>query len=248
MSQLSEEIDANFTSFSREWLTASSANISQLTKLELYKESYRRITSLQAIKLYIIERIYDNESAQFFFEAHNDALISHINASMGSWRSALQSLRSCIENVLCAVYYSSHPIELELWQLGKFRIGFAELIKYLENHPKLSKIDRKTSGIEMLTQEYATLSKAVHGSAVNFRMTHPTSTILLWNSEISRAAMWATRERKTLEAICLLIVALNTTSLQGSSQIPLREVLAYCITSAKRKELREKIHVNIPDP
>ena len=125
--------------------------------------------AIQAIKTDLIVPCYAAGSAAFFFEAHNDALVSHVSASTGAWRSALQALRSCIENTLAAVYYNDHPIELELWQSSRFMLGFSELLGYMEKHPRLSPLGVQLSGLAAMKTEYATLSKAVHASAANFR-------------------------------------------------------------------------------
>ena len=151
---------------------------------------------------------------------------------------ALQSLRSCIENVLCAIYYNDHPIELELWGAGEFIIGFSELMKYMERHPRLSTVDVPLRGLDILKGEYATLSKAVHGSAENFRMTDPASTVLLWSADPVKASMWSTRERMTIEGIVLLLVALHHSLLQGARLTLLRDVLGFALSAARRRQLK----------
>jgi len=137
MTHLRDEIDANHAVFFKDWTAALAKNVKDLESNPVFVESYRRITVLQAIKAHIVVPNYTAESAAFYSEAHNDALVSHVAASAGAWRTALQSLRSCIENVLCAVYYSEHPVELELWGAGEFLIGYSDLMKYLEKHPRL---------------------------------------------------------------------------------------------------------------
>src|SRR4051812_49353560 len=111
MSQLRDEIDANRASFFNNWTREAKKNWTALAKDKAFTESYRRLTSLQALKTLVVESQYSQQSAQFFCEAHNDALVSHVSASIGAWRSSLQALRSCIENSLCATYYRDHPIE-----------------------------------------------------------------------------------------------------------------------------------------
>lgn len=247
MSQFLNEIDANFATFTKEWPLASARNLASLSSSAIFKESYRRITALQALKVYIIEQQFTSGSVAFFYEAHNDALVSHVNASIGSWRSALQSLRSCIENILSSLYYADHPVELALWALGEHRITLSDLLKYFERHPRLTSVDESVTGIKTLRSEYATLSKAVHGSAANFRMTDQASTILLWSDDRARASMWATREKKSLEAISLCIIALHAERLQGAALAPLRDVLALSVGSASRRALKRALHVHIPE-
>jgi hypothetical protein len=181
-------------------------------------------------------------------EAHNDALVSHVNASVGAWRSALQALRSSIENTLCAIYYNEHPVELELWSKGQFRIGASDLLTYGHKHPRLSALKNNVSGLASLASEYATLSKAVHGSAANFRMTDPVGSILLWSTDPVKASMWSTREKNVVEDICLLMSCLNHTRLDGTKLAPLRSVLGFAVSASKRTELKKQLKITIVAP
>lgn len=247
-SQIEKELDSNYANFFADWTSQATANWNKLAKDPAYQSSYRRLCALHSLIDALVVPKYDAGSVSFFLEAHNDALVSHVNASKGAWRSALHALRSCIENVCCAIYYRDHPIELELWNAGKFRIGFSDLLKYLERHPLLSKIGRDLTGISLLKAEYAILSKAVHASAANFRMTDKAQSILLWSTEKGRIGTWATQEKKVLEGICLLMAALHQTELQGTKLSPLRTMLYFVISSTKRKELKTKLHISIPSP
>lgn len=247
MPQLENEIDSNYATFFRDWTAQAAKNWRALHTDGAYKSSYRRLCAIQAIKTDLIVPCYAAGSAAFFFEAHNDALVSHVSASTGAWRSALQALRSCIENTLAAVYYNDHPIELELWQSSRFMLGFSELLRYMEKHPRLSPLGVQLSGLAAMKTEYATLSKAVHASAANFRMTDTISNVLLWNTDPVKVAMWATRERKVLEAVSLLMVCLHSSLLQGTSLTALRSVLSFSISQAHRRSLRQTVRVNIPE-
>ena len=247
MPLLEREIDANQGAFFSDWTAAASHNWNALKGNEVYTDSYRRLTALQAIKAHLIVPHYSPGSAAFFFEAHNDALVSHVAAATGAWRSALQSLRSCIENVLCAIYYNEHPIELELWEGGQFRIGVTDLIRYMERHPHISALGTQLTGLEAINGEYATLSKAVHASAVNFRMTDSASTVLLWSADPIQARMWSTREKRTVEGLSLLMVCLHKMSLEGTKLTPLRNVLRFSIGTSKRRGLRKRLLINIPE-
>ena len=62
----------------------------------------------------VLEPRMTADSLAFFLEAQNDALVSHVFGNLGSWRSALKALRSCIENVAFCLYYKDHPVELHL--------------------------------------------------------------------------------------------------------------------------------------
>ena len=247
MPQLENEIDANYATFFKDWTAQAAKNWKILAKDDVYKTSYRRLCALQALKTHLVVPHYSPGSAAFFFEAHNDALVSHVSASIGAWRSALRALRSCQENTLNAVYDNDHPVELELWQNGNFRLGFADLLKYAEKHPRLAPLGVQTTGLAILNSEYATLSKAVHASAANFRMTDSISNVLLWNADPIKSSMWATREKKVLEAISLLMVCLHSTKLQGTALSPLRSVLHFAFSQANRKKLKQLVKVNIPE-
>lgn len=153
----------------------------------------------------------------------NDALVSHVSASFGAWRSSLQALRSCLENALCSIYYKDHPVELLLWAQGRYRIGFAELHRYLSEHPSLVKYELHLTGLDIIADEYATLSKAVHASAASFRMTDPASMVLLWSNEPAKIGMWAARERKVLEGLSLLMICMHSERLQGTLLVLLNQ-------------------------
>ncbi|MET4608524.1 hypothetical protein ABIB90_008030 [Bradyrhizobium sp. JR4.1] len=248
MSQLLNEIDANHAAFFKDWTAQATQNWKHLHANPIYQDSYRRLSALQALKAYLVAPHYSKGSAAFFLEAHNDALVSHVNASVGAWRAALQALRSSIENVLCSIYYNDHPVELELWEAGKFIIGFTDLIKYLEKHPRLTSIPENVSGLGFLKSEYALLSKAVHGSAVDFRMTDPVADVLLWSVDPIKASMWSTREKRTVEGISLLMASIHSQHLQGTKLTPLREILGLSISASKRTALRQSAGVNIRSP
>jgi|HubBroStandDraft_6_1064221.scaffolds.fasta_scaffold266160_2 hypothetical protein len=247
MSQLQDEIDVNQVKFFRNWTAQAAKNWKALGANDIYKASYRRLCAVQAIKTELVVPHYKAGSAAFFFEAHNDTLVSHVNASIGAWRSALQALRSCEENVLAAIYYNDHPVELELWETGKFQISFSDLLKYAEKHPRLSKFGQQLTGVETIHTEYATLSKAVHASAANFRMTDAISNVLLWNVDPVKLSMWATRERRVIEGVSSLMVCLHSTLLQGTALTQLRNVLHFSISSNIRKRLKTVANVTIPE-
>src|SRR6202035_1237450 len=148
MSLLESEIDANQSAFFSNWTFQASTNWKNLENEPAFKLSYRRLSCLQTIKNELVLPNYSSGSSAFFFEAHNDALVSHVAASFGAWRSALHALRSSIENTLCAIYYRDHPIELELWSAGKFRIGFTGLLDYLRTHPRLVQFEPSLVGLD----------------------------------------------------------------------------------------------------
>jgi hypothetical protein len=78
-------------------------------------------------------------------------------------------------------------------------------------------------------------------------MTDTISNVLLWNTDPVKVAMWATRERKVLEAVSLLMVCLHSSLPQGTSLTALRSVLSFSISQAHRRSLRQTVRVNIPE-
>ncbi len=239
MTAFEEELDQNFARFHQQWTLQIANNWKQLqTSSNVFVDSYRRMSSLNALRVYLVEKNLNSDSAAFFLEAHNDALVSHVNASFGAWRAALQSLRSCIENVLCALYYKDHPIELTQWKTGAHRIGFSELMAYMEKHPTLVGVDKSITGLETLVQEYSTLSRAVHGSAEIFRMTDQINKIMLWSTDAARAGMWQTRERHVIGAVCLLVITTFRSEFEGMKLQHVRDTLYYAIPSAARSKLK----------
>jgi len=245
MTPLEEEIENNRQVFFKGWTKALSENSANLGNNAAFVGSYRRLSCLNAIQNGLISKEFSTGSAAFFVEAQNDALVSHINASVGSWRSALQSLRSSIENVLSSFYYSSHPVELELWSDGKFRIGFQELHKFLSTHPRIRKINANTSGLTDLKSEYETLSKAVHASAISFRMTGGQDKVSLWSTDQGKLSAWSTRERKVIEAVCALTSCFFVDDLQGAKNQTLRTMLQFVIRSSRRTAFRTDLKINL---
>jgi hypothetical protein len=69
------ELDANFAAFHTDWTSQAVSNWQSLQTLDLYKQSYRRIALLNALKVDIVLPTFSAGSASFFFEAHNDALV-----------------------------------------------------------------------------------------------------------------------------------------------------------------------------
>ncbi|HXA39204.1 MAG TPA: hypothetical protein VNW53_09405 [Phenylobacterium sp.] len=245
MSALEAEISANFEGFFKDWTTQAQKNWEKLHPNDQYLLSYRRLACFQAIKSDLVAPNFSAGSAAFFFEAHNDGLISHVNASLGSWRTALQSLRSTVENALAAVYFKDHPIELALWASGDLKPSFSELHAYCVKHPDLKDISANIKGLDVIKAEYATLSKAVHGSTTNFRMTDGVSNVLLWSTEAKRLSMWATRERSVLEGIALLYVCLFRAELAGTKKAALRNMLYFVVSSARAARIRSELKINI---
>jgi hypothetical protein len=241
------EIDNNGVAFSKRWTKEISDNISVLAGHDAFARSYRRLTALQAIKANLIKK-YSSGSAEFFFEAHNDAMTSHVCASFGAWRTSLQALRGAIENTLCAVYFKDHPVELERWEKGHFRIGFQELSNYCESHPRIGQYENKLKIIESIRSEYATLSKAVHSSAKNFRMTDAAGKILIWSTEKAKVGMWSTRHSHVVQDIALLMSIVEAPQLLGTMNPNVRASMFFAISASKRTAIKDVLGITIPNP
>ena len=248
MSDLSDELDVNAEAFKLKWKDDLDVNFAALGHDDKFLRSYRRIAALQALRTSLIVPLYGASVADFFVEAQNDALTSHVFASFGAWRSSLKSLRSCIEDTFGALYFKDHPIELRLWEQGDMRLGFTATHKYFVEHPDLKLCKDGVSGLDTIKEEYATLSKAVHGSAKGFRMTENAAGLLLWNTQQAKLGAWETRHKKVLEALCLLVVCLHAPKLQGAAHASLRSVLGFAIGPNRRTQLRDQLHIHVDAP
>jgi hypothetical protein len=143
MKQLAREIEGNFDSFRAAYRTSAESTAQSLqAHREHFLESYRRMTSLQAWRSELLENAISSDSLAFFLEAQNDALISHVLASFGEWRSSLKALRSCIENVMFAMYYKDHPVELQLWMDGRHHLNYSEMATLLADPHRFRVVKR----------------------------------------------------------------------------------------------------------
>ena len=183
----------------------------------------------------------------FFLEAQNDGLVSHVFARIGAWRSALKSLRSCLENVAFCLYFKDHAVELALWKLGKYKPGFASTVEYLKRHPALIGINQSISGIDMFEREYATLSRAVHG-AVSFQMTAEKGSTSLWTSEVKSLGKWRTREGLVLQSVNLLLATMFREHLQGAQRPNLRNAISFAVSPAKIPDIKSTLGIALTTP
>jgi hypothetical protein len=247
MSVYETEVEANFNSFTAAWKASLPATIASLDSHESeFLKSYSRITTMNAWRSNILENAISEASLGFYAEALNDVLVSHVFARFGSWRAALKSLRSCIENTCYCLYYKDHPIELRLWEHGKHRPGFSETLSYLEGHPDISPLgDANVTGIPTIKAEYATLSRAVHGSAKSFRMSPDTRNVKLWTHEAASLGQWRTREQQTLASLNLLMVSVFSERLSGTQNPGLRQALSAVIGPAMRTKVKRELGVTI---
>ena len=244
MTTLTAEIDANFDAFRAAWPEAIVSNLKALEPRPAYRESYRRIASFQALKAYVIEPNIPPSAAAFFIEAQNYILLSHVQASIGSWRISLQSLRAAIENVCACLYFMDHSVELELWKCGEIKLSFSSMTKYFEGHPSVKGLPSDIV-FDLLKEEYATLSKAVHGSAVNFWMTKDQQSLALWTVDEARAGMWASREKNVLRGLSILTIVFLRDHLSGTKASNVRDTLSLLLTSGQKKKLSDHVSVKI---
>lgn len=240
------EIETNYTHFCADWqqkLTDALAAIAENKALLL--ASYGRLTSLQAWRGCLLESILPHDAACFFLEAQNDALISHVQMACGSWRSALNALRSCLENALLALFYKDHTVELQQWAVGGFRLSFSEGVKYLRKHPLLHKVPDGITGLALIEQEYRSLSRAVHASSKEFRMTADGKAVSIWMRDEAHFRQWASHEAKVVQGINLLFVAIFREHLTGTRQNELRRAIARSIPKNKDSEVQARLGVRI---
>lgn len=243
---LIQEIDSNFINFEMEWPKEQEKCIQALIPArEKFLKNYINITKIQAWRTLVIDKKMCEDSQGFFFEAQNDLLTSHCLARSGAFRQALKSLRSFIENIFFSLYYSEHPIELIKWKKSQHRLGFQELYIYFSTHPKLENFSDQKNGLSTLKEEYATLSKAVHGSAMSFRMTKNLTDIKIWSNDISKVGQWSTRENHVIQSINLLLIHFFCEELKGAKLLPLRKVLGINLSTEKIIYFKEKLSINI---
>jgi hypothetical protein len=246
---LSREIDHNYKAFAAAWHSEMTRVYAAMeTEDTRFLGCYKRLVSLQAWRTELLEALISEGALRFFLEAQNDGLVSLVLARLGSHRAALQSLRSCLENVLFATFYMDHPVELRLWEKGKHRLGFKELESYFQSHPDLIGVDLASQVFQELSTEYSTLSRAVHGSAVSFRMNAAETGTHLWSDERARIGKYATRQSHAIAAINLLLLLLFRSHLQGAARLNLRKVISYAIPQALHKKIKTASEVSLLSP
>lgn len=248
MKDLKNEIRVRFEQFEAAWQAELQTVSKELEKSEaVYFQSYLQLVSLNAWRTELLATVISADSASFFLEAQNDGLVSHVFARIGAWRSALKSLRSCLENIAFCLYFKDHPVELTLWKTGKYKPGFASTLEYLKKHPALSGINQSLSGIDVFEREYATLSRAVHGSAP-FQMTAEKGSTSLWTSDVKALGKWRTREGLVLQSVNLLLATIFREHLQGSLHPQLRKAISFAVSPAKIPEIKTTLGIALTIP
>lgn len=232
MRYLLPEVDGNSEKFSKDFpAEIATACTSGLENVEGFRDSYRRVVSLQSWRVLFFEPSYPESAVKsMFLEAQNDALLSLVLAHMAMWRPALQSLRSCVENVLNTCYYVDHPIEFRRWESGNHRIGFSALESYFSQHPDIAGHRELPDILSEIKREYATLSKAVHASALSFLMTGEGS-ITITDIDEPKYNQWNTRHSRTLQWLNFFLLVLHASALKGVQRPDLRKSISLAIPS-----------------
>ena len=249
MKDYQAEIKNNYEVFNKGWRNEQKRICSKLSKEhnDAYIESYKRIVSLQAWRTCLLELQISKESLAFFLEAQNDALVSHVLAQQGMWRSSLKSLRSVIENIAFCAYYMDHPVEQRLWSDGKNNPSINSFFDYLMKHPDLSDFSISINGIQILKKEWHTLSRAVHGSSKSFRMTTQGKIPCIFSSAREKMGGWSTRESTCLLGVNLLLMTLFKEQLQGAKMRNLRKAISLVVPKTKHVCIKSELNVNLYD-
>jgi hypothetical protein len=246
-SPLRDEVESNFNAFEKQWPSdLSNAQAALAGSRKKFVDSYLRISTIQAWRTSVILGNVSEGAEAFFFEAQNDFLISHCLSRCGSFRQALKALRGAIENLYFSLYYKDHPVELAKWRDGRYKIGFSDLNSYFGSHPSVCNNDQALQSLATIKDEYATLSKAVHGSAVAFRMTKNLTEINLWGSDAASVGKWATREAHVIVPVNVLLCHLFAEKLQGASNRNLREMIGLVTSKAQQKVMKERLGITFP--
>lgn len=234
----------NYSEFEARWNKEWNLTSSALASKPEYLGAYKLLVSLQAWRSELLEEKLGQKAGQFCLEGQNDLLVSYILARSGQWRSSLQSQRSAIENYLNGLFFMDHRVELELWEKGSYKTQFSELIKYFSSHPKHTDHDGKHYGIDIIKSEYATLSKAVHGSATAFRMTSDDGPVF-FSDNVASLRKWKTRLALVVRGLNLLLISLFREELIGSGKSNLRSSIAYALNSKDQTWLKSELKISI---
>lgn len=251
-----KKIEENFSTFSLELNKSVEKGLNTFSEKEkeIFLDSYKRITSIQAWRTYILEHeseTYDNTHfIHFFREAHNDLLLSHLFARVGSWRAAKNFLRSSLENVLSFIYYKDHPIELIRWLNGREWRPFSELVTYIKEHPSyidLSEDQKLIVDIPAIGKLYGSLSQAVHASSFSARMTNLSDIFpQLINTQPAEYGKWSSLELDTVQSINRLLIVFYMEHLTGTSNRELREAIGNVMHSdGVKNSIKEKFQIRI---
>lgn len=245
MKYLLPEIDNNAASFAETIPTEiAEACASGLDKIEGFRASYRLVIPLQAWRDRYFERNHTEAVSSLFLEAQNDALLSIVLAHMAMWRPALQSLRSCLENVLNSCYYADHPIELLLWEKGEHRMTFSELATYFSRHPNTTAQQGVLNALDGIRSEHSVLSKGVHASARSFHMTKGGAIRITHTNDIDYNK-WKTRHASTLLWLNVLLLDLHSDILVGAQNIDLRKSISLAVPNRYHSKIAKSLKIHL---
>lgn len=248
MAKIPDAIKVSYESFSQELPRTLLKNAKVLVGNEKLQLSYCRLAGFNSIKRDIVDNHLAEGPKRFFYEAHNDLLLSHVNANLGSWRTALQSLRSFIENSLSTFYFADHPVEMRRWESGDLKIAPRELREYFCVHPDIVKLLPALKVKEVLDQEYATLSKAVHASNDLFRMTDQDGTVAIGNPNLADLGKWSTREQSAFEIVVVIALVCLKEHVEGARLPNLRKTLSLSMRKSSRDALKDTFGISIAEP
>ena len=242
---MAEELDGNFASFEARWTKELSGALGALGTEQAFRDVFGRLVSIQAWRSEVLEESLSDGALQFALEGQNDLLVSYILARGGQWRSSLQAQRAALENYLCAIYFKDHPVELELWSLGKYRPSFTDLLSYIKSLPVNIGRDARSFGYDIIKREYAVLSKAVHGSAVAFRMATDGGPEF-FSVDLVKMRQWQARLRQVIRGLNLLLLAIYADDLSASRKRGLRKAMTYAFKKGDKAWVKTTYKVTLP--
>lgn len=243
MSDLGSELKSNYkrfrTTLRKDFVVADKAIDADG---KIFLDAYRRLATLNSWRADVLAPLINPDVMAFVLEAQNDGICSLSFATVGAWRTSLQSLRSMIENTVLGLYFADHLVEHQLWLEGSFKIGFGALAEYFKAHPAHRNLPSQVDPIPILREEYDTLSRAVHGRAP-FRMTKDAASTIVCNPSAALRGAYLTRQRETLRGISLLNLMLFSQHLQGTKQQALRELLSHTFSPQVKTMIRSNYSV-----
>lgn len=137
---------------------------------------------------------------------------------------------------------------IDLWEAGRHRLAFHQIETYFSGHPALEGIPPAVHCVELLSTEYSTLSRAVHGSAVSFRMSASDTGTQLWSDDVARVGKYESRQKATLIALNQLLLCLFRDHLQGAVLANLRKAVSFAIPAARHRQIKTAIGVSLMNP
>lgn len=245
VASLNAELARNFNQFAREAINESEAVRNALrVEDQKYLESFKMLCAFRAFHDSIVAGESDDAQG-FYIEAHNDLLTAHVHATNGMWRSSFKSLRSFLENFLSFLYYKDHPIELQLWKTGKFRIGAAELRKYVSAHPLVVNSSLAKSAVDSIESDYAKLSISVHASRVDYRMTAQNAYPSLSSASKVSLGQWLSQERSVIRLAIVLMLVIYQKQLRGAGSRGLRTIAGLVLSADKKARVMTELAIRL---